>query len=54
MLFSDDEGLRQWKQINRLPDYYQTRDEVELIEKYAEEIVKRIKPNSVVIDLGCG
>ncbi|KAB8336716.1 hypothetical protein FH972_021025 [Carpinus fangiana] len=53
-LLSDDEGLRLWHKINRMPDYYQTSDEVELLEMYGEEIARKIDPNTAMIDLGCG
>ena len=39
-LLSDDIGLQLWCRINRLPDYYQTRDEIHLLEHYGAEIAQ--------------
>lgn len=54
IFFSDDTGLQLWRQINRLPDYYQTNDEVKLIEQHATELANMIPNNASIIDLGCG
>ncbi|KAK3365358.1 hypothetical protein B0T24DRAFT_713155 [Lasiosphaeria ovina] len=53
-LLSDDDGSALWREINRLPAYYQTRDEVLLLELYGDEIAALIEPDAVLIDLGCG
>ncbi|KAH0559374.1 hypothetical protein GP486_004108 [Trichoglossum hirsutum] len=53
-LLSDDTGLRLWSQITHLPNYYQTRDEIELLEYHGAEIARHILPGSTIIDLGCG
>jgi hypothetical protein len=37
LFFSSDNGLATWKKINRLPDYYQTDHEVELLKNRGEE-----------------
>lgn len=53
-LFSDDKGLEIWKQINRLPNYYQTRDEIELFEQYGEVIARYVPSGATLIDFGSG
>lgn len=53
-LLSDDRGLALWRKINRLPGYYQTNEEVELLELYGTEIADLICPGTTLIDLGCG
>lgn len=53
-LLSDDTGLQLWSQINRLPHYYQTNDEVELLDHYGPEIVQHFAAGSTIVDLGAG
>lgn len=53
-LLSDDKGLTLWREINRLPHYYQTYDEVELFETYGEKIAEYIPEGASILDLGCG
>ncbi|PVH86313.1 hypothetical protein DL98DRAFT_601976 [Cadophora sp. DSE1049] len=53
-LMSDEAGLRIWKDITRLPDYYQTRDEISLLEAHGKEIASHLSEGCVLIDLGCG
>ncbi len=53
-LLSDDDGSFLWRDMNRLPDYYQTRDEIALLEVHGKEIADLIAPNTVLIDVGCG
>ena len=53
-LLSDDKGLRIWRQLNRLPDYYQTRDEIHLLEQHGSDIAQHMASGSVVLDLGSG
>ena len=53
-LLSDDNGSNLWQQINRLPDYYQTREEISLLEAHGKDIADLIAPNPVLIDIGCG
>ncbi|KAI1169626.1 DUF323 domain-containing protein [Nemania sp. FL0916] len=52
--FSDDNGLQIWRDITRLPDYYQTRDEIETLEKYGAEIESFVPNGCTILDLGCG
>ena|ERR1700733_9010178 len=53
-LLSDDKGLRYWRQLTRLPDYYQTGHEIHLLEEYGPDIAQHMAPGSVVLDLGSG
>lgn len=53
-LLSDDEGLKLWSQITHMPRYYQTRDEIELLQQNSREIVKHIVPGCTLLDLGSG
>jgi uncharacterized SAM-dependent methyltransferase len=53
-LLSDDKGLDIWRQLTRLPDYYQTRDEIHLLEQHGSDIAQHMAPGSIVLDLGSG
>jgi uncharacterized SAM-dependent methyltransferase len=53
-LLSDDEGLKLWSQITRMPKYYQTRDEIELLEQNGREVAEHIVPGCTLLDLGSG
>jgi uncharacterized SAM-dependent methyltransferase len=53
-LLSDDVGLQLWNQINRLPNYYHTRDEIELLGRYGAEIAGHIGEGGTIVDLGAG
>ena len=53
-LLSDDTGLSLWREINRLPDYYQTRDEIDLFAKFGAHIAQLVPDNATLIDLGAG
>lgn len=53
-LLSDTRGLRIWREITRLPDYYQTREEIQLLETHSKAIADQIVEGSILIDLGCG
>lgn len=53
-IISDDIGLRIWSELTHAPEYYQTRVEIELLERYGSEIVKEIPSQCTLIDLGSG
>lgn len=53
-LFFYGEGLSKWCQITSLPEFYQSWNEIELLEHHGAEIAKEIAPGSTVIDMGCG
>jgi uncharacterized SAM-dependent methyltransferase len=50
----DEKGLKMWKGITRLPQYYQTRDEIDLLGENGEELVRSLKDVNTLFDLGCG
>ncbi|MCL7964280.1 MAG: L-histidine N(alpha)-methyltransferase [marine benthic group bacterium] len=51
--FYDDRGSRLFEAITRLPEYYQTRAEREILERHADAIVARIRPG-VLVEFGSG
>jgi uncharacterized SAM-dependent methyltransferase len=53
-LLSDDKGGWLWQKINRLPNYYQMRDEIALLESSGEEISSFVQAGTALVDLGCG
>lgn len=53
-LLYDDVGLDIWARIIFTPEFYQTRDEIELFERNSAEIAKHIPLGSVMVDLGAG
>ncbi|PPJ52313.1 hypothetical protein CBER1_09245 [Cercospora berteroae] len=53
-LISDDRGLELWSEVTHAPEYYQTRDEVDLFLAHGDEIVSQIPENCSLIDLGSG
>jgi uncharacterized SAM-dependent methyltransferase len=50
----DERGLKMWRGMTKLPQYYQTRDEIELLGQNREELVKSLKDVGSLFDLGCG
>ncbi|KAF2275579.1 uncharacterized protein EI97DRAFT_433991 [Westerdykella ornata] len=54
LLLYDEQGLRLFEKITYLDEYYLTNAEIEVLEKYASHIAERIKPGSVVVELGSG
>jgi len=50
----DDKGLDMWRTMTRLPDYYQTRDEIELLKVNGEDIAMSLGDVDILLDLGCG
>src|SRR5437660_5427838 len=53
-LFYAAAGSALFEEITRLPEYYLTRTESGLLQKYAGEIAERVGPNVNVIELGAG
>ncbi|KAK6515742.1 hypothetical protein TWF281_004332 [Arthrobotrys megalospora] len=51
---SDYPGLQLWSKLTHSPTYYQTIDEILLLEKYASEIADFIVPGSIMVDIGSG
>jgi uncharacterized SAM-dependent methyltransferase len=54
LLLYDADGLKLFEKITYLEEYYLTNAEIEVLETYADNIAERIKPNSVVVELGSG
>ena len=54
LLLYDVDGLRLFEQITYLNEYYLTNTEIEVLEKYASAIAKRIESNSMLVELGSG
>jgi len=50
----DDVGLTMWQSINRLPEYYQTRDEIELLKRNGQELAQYLEDGVTLVDLGSG
>lgn len=49
---SSDLGLALWRKLSCLPDFYQTREEIALLQHWGREIANDIVPGSSIIDLG--
>jgi uncharacterized SAM-dependent methyltransferase len=62
-LLHNETGLRMWAQITQLPDYYQTDDEIDLLNTNGKELAQELgemlqdhnfNESLTLIDLGCG
>ncbi|KAF2083585.1 hypothetical protein K490DRAFT_51286 [Saccharata proteae CBS 121410] len=54
LLLYDEKGLKLFEDITYLDEYYLTNAEIEVIERNAKEIAKRIQPGSIIVELGSG
>lgn len=54
LVFSDAKGMALWSHIQHLPNYYQARDEINLLEKISPKICSYLSKEVTVIDLGAG
>ena len=52
--FYDDEGSRLFEEICRLPEYYPTRTEGEILARNANEIAEAVGPGAALAELGSG
>jgi L-histidine N-alpha-methyltransferase len=52
--FYDEEGSRLFEQICALPEYYVTRAERQVLERYADEIVAQLSVPVTLVELGSG
>lgn len=50
----DQEGSEIFEQITLLDDYYLTRAETWILNRYSQEIAKRVGPNALILELGAG
>jgi len=53
-LFYDQAGSALFEQITRLPEYYLTRTELEILTDRSGEIAKEVRPGVTVVELGSG
>jgi uncharacterized SAM-dependent methyltransferase len=54
LLLYDVNGLQLFEKITYLEEYYLTNTEIEVLERYAGNIAQKIKPNSIILELGSG
>lgn len=52
--FYDARGSALFEDITRLPEYYLTRAEIELIDRYGHEIARHFAEGSVLVEFGSG
>lgn len=52
--FYDDRGSRLFDRITELPEYYPTRTELAIMERYADEMADLIGPQASLIEFGSG
>jgi hypothetical protein len=50
----DDVGLKMWRDLTHLPNYYQTGDEIKLLQQNSGELAEHLARTWTLIDLGCG
>jgi dimethylhistidine N-methyltransferase len=53
-LFYDAHGSQLFERITRLPEYYPTRTEIEILERYRREMASCIGPRAVLVEFGSG
>lgn len=54
LLLYDEKGLRLFEDITYCEEYYLTNAEIEILEKYADQMAQRIQSGSVLVELGSG
>ena len=54
LLLYDEVGLRLFEEITYLDEYYLTNAELEILREHAGDMAHRIRPGSVVMELGSG
>ncbi|KAL8830323.1 MAG: hypothetical protein Q9170_005780 [Blastenia crenularia] len=54
LLLYDEKGLKLFEDISYLDEYYPTNAEIEVLQKYAIEIVASIPQDCVILELGAG
>lgn len=53
-LFYDDRGSALFEEITRLPEYYPTRTELEILQERSREIAQAVGPPVSIVELGAG
>ena len=54
MLLYDEQGLKLFEDITYLEEYYLTNAEINVLERYADNITKSIRTGSRLVELGSG
>ena len=54
MLLWDQKGHELFEKVNARPEYYVHHDELTLLEKHKEAIVRQLEPGAMIIELGSG
>ncbi len=54
ILFYDERGSRLFEEISELPEYYLTRTEQAILDRYAPEMVTFCAPELLLVELGSG
>ena len=54
MLLYDEPGLKLFEDITYLEEYYLTNAEIEVLDRYADNIAERILAGSKLVELGSG
>ena len=54
MLLYNEKGLKLFEEITYLDEYYLTNAEIEVLERYADQIAERIPYGSQIVELGSG
>lgn len=54
MLLWGEQGLKMFDAVTQLEDYYIFHDEVTVLKERSRDIAHKIKPSSMLIDLGSG
>ena len=52
--FYDARGSALFEQICQVPEYYLTRTEIAILERYAGDIAERVGPHCRLVELGSG
>lgn len=52
--FYDARGSALFEQICRVPEYYLTRAEIAILERYADDVARRVGPHCRLVELGSG
>ena len=54
MLLWGEQGLEMFDEVTQLEEYYVFHDEVSILKQRSRDIAQKIKPSSMIIDLGSG
>ena len=54
MFLWNEKGLKLFEAVTHLKEYYLNQIEMEILEQRSDDIARRIKPKTMVIDLGSG